>query len=116
VGDLISEEIYRCPRCGLKTLAPLKIIDDNVLNALRKWKRGQRLKHDEKKIIDDLKKRALLLTYYGKTALILLASPGVGVTEAIKILKKTTSEDEMYRLIYESEKNYLRIKKYLDKK
>ncbi len=116
VSDLISEEIYRCPRCGLKTLAPLKIIDDNILNALRKWKRGQRLKHDEKKIIDDLKKRALLLTYYGKTALILLASPGVGVTEAIKILKKTTSEDEMYRLIYESEKNYLRIKKYLDKK
>jgi len=117
VSDLINDkEIYRCPRCGLRTLAPLKVIDNNVLSILDKWRRGRRLRHEEKKIIDDLKKRALLLTYYGKTALILLASPGVGVTEAIKILKRSTSEDEMYRLIYESEKNYLRIKKYLDKK
>ncbi len=117
VKDLVNNnEKFSCPRCGLRTLAPLKILDDKTLRSLEKWKKGRRLRRDERKIIDDLKKRALLLTYYGRIALILLASPGVGVTEAIKILRRASSEDEMYKLIYESEKNYLKIKKFLEKK
>jgi len=114
IENLLGRKEYRCPKCGLKTLAPIKSDGTIEKDIVLKWRKGLRLKSSEKKILDDLRKRAILLSQFGELAIIVLGARGVGVSEAIRVINRVMEGSDLYTELYESEKKYVRIKKFLD--
>ncbi|MET1160778.1 MAG: DEAD/DEAH box helicase [Thermoprotei archaeon] len=115
VRDYIGVKEYRCPKCGLKTLAPIKS-NKNVVDIIIKRNKGVKLSKSERSLLEDLRKRAVLLLDHGERAIIALAGLGVGVSEAARIVSKTFtgSIDDLVREVYEVEKRFLRVKRYID--
>ena len=117
VRDLIKRDNYRCPNCGLLTLAPIKSSGEREREIVIKARQRAKLSVDERRILEDLRKRAILLAEYGDLALKVLGGRGVGVSEAVRIISKLggVSSDAVYKELYEAEKKFLKIKKYIDK-
>ena len=113
VKKLYNMESYYCPKCGLHTLAPVKTDGSRELEVIKKYRNRERLNRDEKRILNDLRRRALLLMEFGRKALLILSSPGVGVQEAIRIINASRTGADIIEEIFKSGKKYLRIKKYL---
>ena len=115
IRDFLGKSYY-CPRCKLKTIAVVK--GDGALerNIVLKMQRGEKLSRDEKKIIDDLRRRAILLIEHGEIALIALGARGVGSNDVSRIISRVRSGDDLYRILYEYEKRAIRAKKYLRRK
>ncbi len=116
VKDIVGREYIECPKCGSRYVAAVKGDGAREKGIVRKVLEKKRLKHDEKQIYRDLQRRGLLVMDFGSRAALILASRGVGFTEAVRIINRFRgTEEELYRLLYEAEKKFIRIKKYLDK-
>ncbi|OYT38498.1 MAG: DEAD/DEAH box helicase [Desulfurococcales archaeon ex4484_58] len=111
--DLVESSMYSCPRCGSKTLAPIKGDGAAEREIIVKNISGEKLRKDEKRVLEDLRKRAILFIQFRELALIALSSRGVGVTEAIRVLNKVMHGSDLYKELYESEKKFVKVKKYI---
>ncbi len=105
-----------CPKCGMRVITVLKHRDEDpekVLKILEKSRLRIPLSKDEEKLLRELKERALLVLQYGKKALYALAGHGIGASTAIKkILSKAKNDDELFTLIIEAEKEYVRTRRF----
>jgi ATP-dependent Lhr-like helicase len=116
VRELAKIEKYVCPKCKTATLALVKSDGEDERRVIGKVRRGERLTSSEQALLEDLAKRAIILYKHGKTALLALSARGVGASEAARILSRVTSGGDLLSEIYESEKKYLKAKKYIDSK
>ncbi len=115
VREYIDRGELECPKCGCRYIAVVKGDGAREQSIVLKVLRKERLRGVEKRVFRDLQNRAMLVLDYGLKALTILASRGVGFTEAVRIINKPIdNEEELYRMLYEAEKKYVRIKKYLD--
>jgi ATP-dependent Lhr-like helicase len=105
--------IKKCPKCGYVVLAPVKGDGSEEKGIVEKYLRGEKLRKNEYKVLEDLRKRAILYNQFGELALTVLASRGVGVSEAIRIINRVINGSDLFQELYESEKKYVKIKKYL---
>lgn len=106
----------RCPRCEMRVITVLKHKDEDpekVLKILEKVWNKIPLSKEEEKLLKELRERAALVLQYGKKALYALAGHGIGASTAIrKILSKAKSDDELFMLIIEAEKEYARTRRF----
>jgi len=116
VRELAKMEKYVCPKCRTATLALVKTDGEEERRVIGKVRRGERLTSSEQALLEDLAKRAIILYKHGVTALLALSARGVGASEAARILSKVGSGGDLLTEIYESEKKYLKAKKYIDAK
>jgi ATP-dependent Lhr-like helicase len=116
VRELLEIGKYSCPRCGLATLTIVKGDAEEEKSIVEKLRRGMELKGGERRLLDDLAKRAVILYKFGKQALLVFAGRGVGTSEAVRILNNASRGTDLVREIYEREKTFLRVKKYIDSK
>ncbi|MCC6054415.1 MAG: hypothetical protein LM589_03785, partial [Thermosphaera sp.] len=65
---------------------------------------------------EDLVQRAVLLYNYGDKALLALSTPGVGSRDAARIINSYINGVDLLQLLYEYEKRFIKIKKYLKEK
>ncbi len=115
VRDYLNYSEIRCPKCGSKYVAVVKGDGCREQEIILKVITKKRLSSEERSIYRDLQRRAMLIMDHGVRALTILASRGVGFTEAVRIINKPVySEDDLFRYLYEAEKKYIRIKKFLD--
>ena len=108
---------FSCPVCGLRIVTVLKHRDediDKVRKLLEKIRKREPLTRDEKKLWEELRKRADIVLRYGKRGLYALAAHGVGSTTALrKIFSKITSSDEeFFQAILEAEKEYIKTRQF----
>lgn len=115
VKELMSLSSFSCPKCGLATLSVVKGEASREIEVVEKLKKGK-VKGDERSIIDELATRASLLYRFGRNALLVFAGRGVGTSEAIRILNKMISGEDLVKEIYEAEKRFLSVKQYIDAK
>lgn len=116
VRELAKMEKYVCPKCRTATLALVKTDGEEERRVIGKVRRGERLTSSEQALLEDLARRAIILYKHGVTALLALSARGVGASEAARILSKVGSGGDLLTEIYESEKKYLKAKKYIDAK
>jgi len=114
VRELLEMEKYSCPRCGLATLTVVKGDAEEEKAVIDKLRKGLELKGEERRILDDLAKRAIVVYRFGKQALLAFAGRGVGTSEAIRILNNVSKGMDLVTEIYEREKAFLRVKRYID--
>ncbi|BAA30435.1 DEAD/DEAH box helicase [Pyrococcus horikoshii] len=107
IGDI------KCPKCGSRMLAPLHPKDAEAFKlSLKKLKSGEKLFEKEEKAYLKGLKAADLLNSYGKNALLALATYGVGVKTATRILSRSYSEEMLIKELMELEKRYIRTRKF----
>ena len=96
----VSDTI-RCPECESKQIGALEADEDTVRKEIRKAK--------NKKLLDDAKSSAELISTYGRAALVTLAGKGLKLEDVIVILDKESEVNEhLIELIIESEKEVLK--------
>ncbi|OYT41990.1 MAG: large helicase [Candidatus Aenigmarchaeota archaeon ex4484_224] len=111
---LIKEipENLKCRICGAKLIAPLKVVNKNIFNLIKKAKR-KKLNEKEAKKYNELKEKAEIFMYYGKKGAIALACKGIGPKTAKRILSRYyRSEKEFFKALLEEEKRYILNKKF----
>ncbi len=113
VREILEYKDYRCPRCGSRSLAPVKGSGEKEYQVIKKYISGRKLSNDEKKILNDLRRRALLLLNFGSIIPLLFAATGVGTSEAIRILNELRRGSSLVEELYKSELRYVKIKKFL---
>ncbi|MFA4639794.1 DEAD/DEAH box helicase [Pyrococcus kukulkanii] len=114
VGRIINRKDLRCPKCDSIMLAPLHPIDaEAFIKALGKIKRGERIdKELERAYLRGIKASDLFISY-GKDALLALATYGVGVEGASRVLGNVP-RSQLIRELMKLEKNYIKTRKFWD--
>jgi len=114
--DLLGKNNYSCPQC--KSLAITVVKGDGLKEreiVLRNIK-GVKISGEEKKILEDLRRRSLLLRNHGEIALIALTAPGVGVNDVASIVNRVESGEDLFRVLYDYEKRAIRAMQFIRSK
>ena len=101
----------RCSLCGSRALA-ISSPQDEVVEVVRKWRRGAKLTKREKEIIRRLQQSAVLFLSYGRLAALALAGRGVGPSTATKILGHVRNEEELVSKVAEAESEFARTSRF----
>ncbi len=109
----------QCPKCGMRLITMLKHKDediDKIIRIIQKFRIKQKLTSDEEKILREIRDRANVILQYGKRGLYALSAHGVGATTAMrKILSKARADEELFMLIVEAEKDYVKTRRFWDR-
>ncbi|AEC52824.1 ATP-dependent helicase [Pyrococcus sp. NA2] len=104
----------KCPKCGSLMLAPLHPKDAEAFKlALNKIRSGRKLSSREERAYIRGLKASDLLRNYGKDALLALATYGVGVETASRLLSRV-SQNVLIRELMKLERQYIRTRKFWD--
>jgi ATP-dependent Lhr-like helicase len=109
----ISDDL-RCGTCKARMLAPLTYRPKEAIKIFKKYRGGKPLSAAEKKEVKKIQNLGGLYLSYGKTLAEALSARGVGGDVAKRILRDSRTDEELYRNILKSERNYARTKRFWD--
>ncbi len=116
VADIVDYKEIKCPRCGRRYIAAIKGNGDKEAQVIEKFLKKKKLTSEEKKILKELRLRATILAEYGGKGALVLAAPGVGPAAAVNVINSIYRGTDIAKTLYDAEKRYLRIKRFLDKR
>ena len=102
----VPEEVS-CPSCRSRLVTATFWSDDEMSRIIRTRLAGGRLTPEQNHKFERAWKVASLVNNFGKKALIVLAGHGVGADTAARILRNYVDDEQVYRSIYEAERQYV---------
>jgi ATP-dependent Lhr-like helicase len=102
----VPEEIS-CPNCRSRLVSATFWSDDEMSRIIRNRLTGGKLTPEQNHKFERAWKVASLVNNFGRTALIVLSGHGVGADTAARILRNYVDDEQVYRSIYEAEKQYV---------
>jgi ATP-dependent Lhr-like helicase len=105
-------ETISCSKCRSKLITTTFLSDDDLTKIIVKRLNGSKLSRDENHKFDRAWKVASLINNFGRRALIVLAGYGIGADTAARILRNYVDDDEIYRNIYEAERQYVMTRRF----
>jgi ATP-dependent helicase Lhr and Lhr-like helicase len=102
VSDSIS-----CPLCHSRLVTATSRFDKELDKIITRKLYGGPLTTDEDHKFSRAWKVASLINNFGKKALIVLAGYGIGADSAARILRNIEEDSELYRAIYDAERQYV---------
>ena len=102
-----TPETISCPTCKSKLITATFWSDNDMAKIIIKRLTGSKLSKDENHKFNRAWKVASLINNFGRKALIVLAGYGIGAGTAARILRNYIDDEEIYRSIYEAEKQYV---------
>lgn len=105
-----------CPKCGSRFIGVLRPDDNYSEMIVRRFHRFRRLRGEELRRFNMLRKIGDLVLVYGKPAIIALSAYGIGPSTAARVVGKLLEgEEEFYKAIFLAERNYVRTRVYWDR-
>jgi ATP-dependent Lhr-like helicase len=102
----VPEEVS-CPSCRSRLVTATFWSDDEMSRIIRTRLAGGKLTPEQNHKFERAWKVASLVNNFGKKALIVLAGHGVGADAAARILRNYVDDEQVYRSIYEAERQYV---------
>jgi ATP-dependent Lhr-like helicase len=109
--DLKSET--SCRICKSRLIAVTYANDNDLAKIIVKKKR-KKLTFQEEKIFRRAWKTSSLVHNFGYRAIITLSGFGIGADTAARILRKFSEDDDVYKDIYNAEKNFISTRNFWD--
>lgn len=102
----VPDEIV-CPTCRSKLIAATFWSDYDLGKVVQRRLSGGKLTDEENHRFERAWKVASLVNNFGKKAVRVISGHGVGADTAARILRNYIDDEQMYRSIYEAEKQYV---------
>jgi ATP-dependent helicase Lhr and Lhr-like helicase len=102
----VPQEIS-CPYCKSRLITATFWSDDEMSKIIRTRLAGGKLTTDENHKFERAWKAASLVNNFGRKAVIVLAGHGVGADTAARILRNYVDDEQIYKSIYEAERQYV---------
>jgi ATP-dependent Lhr-like helicase len=103
-----------CPHCKSRQVSATFYSDYDLSKIVQKKITGKKITTDENHKFNRAWKISSLLENFGATALVVLSGYGVGADTGARILRNMVGEEEMYRQIYEAERQYVTTRGFWD--
>lgn len=103
-----------CPHCKSRQISATFYSDYDLSKLVQKKIAGKKITPDELHKFNRAWKVSSLLENFGKTALVVLSGYGVGADTGARILRNMVGEEEMFRQIYEAERQYVTTRGFWD--
>jgi len=101
------KEIPSCPYCKSRQISATFFSDYDLPKIVQKKIGGKKITPEENHKFTRAWKVSSLLANFGKTALVVMSGYGVGADTAARILRNMVGEEELYKQIYEAERQYV---------
>ncbi|HSD05467.1 MAG TPA: DEAD/DEAH box helicase [Nitrosopumilaceae archaeon] len=109
VNDVLS-----CHYCKSRQITATFYSDYDLGKIIQKKHSGKKISTEENHKFSRAWKISSLLENFGKTALIVLSGYGVGADTGARILRNMIGEEELYKQIYEAERQYVTTRGFWD--
>lgn len=104
-----------CPYCKSRQIAVIFYSDYDLQKIIQKKHEGKKISSEDNHKFERAWKTSSLIENFGKTAFIVLAGYGIGADTAARILRNMIDkDDELYRQIYEAERQYVMTRGFWD--
>lgn len=103
-----------CHYCKSHQITATYYSDYDLAKIVQKKHTGKKLTTEENHKFSRAWKISSLLENFGKTALIVLSGYGVGADTGARILRNMIGEEELYKQIYEAERQYVTTRGFWD--
>ena len=107
----IPERIF-CPNCRSRLITATFWSDNDLAKIILRRLTGNKLSKEENIKFDRAWKAASLINNFGKKAIVVLAGYGIGVDTAARVLRNYIDDEEIYRSIYEAERQYVMTREF----
>jgi len=107
-------EIPSCPYCKSRQISATFYSDYDLPKIVQKKIAGKKVTTEENHKFVRAWKVSSLLANFGKTALVVISGYGVGADTAARILRNMVGEEELYKQIYEAERQYVTTRGFWD--
>jgi ATP-dependent Lhr-like helicase len=107
-------ENLSCPTCRSRLITRTSSYDYDLTKIIAKRLTGNKLSAEENHKFERAWKIASLINNFGKKAIVVLAGYGIGADTAARILRNYIDEDEIYKSIYEAERQYVTTRGFWD--
>ncbi|MGC8647316.1 MAG: DEAD/DEAH box helicase [Candidatus Micrarchaeia archaeon] len=106
----IRDNDVKCPSCGSPMVAPYSAEFEEVI---KKRIRGEKLRKNEAKVLEEALNYAGLISSYGGRAAVALSVYGVGLKTAGRVLMMLKREEKSFFIdLLDAQKTFIRTKKY----
>ncbi len=109
-----SPENLSCPKCRSRLITRTSLYDYDLANIIAKRLAGNKLSIEENHKFERAWKVSSLINNFGKKAILVLAGYGIGADTAARILRNSIDENEVYKSIYEAERQYVTTRGFWD--
>jgi ATP-dependent Lhr-like helicase len=103
----VEENNLVCPNCRSHLITSTFFSDNDLIKIILKRLTGGKLCSQENHRFERAWKVASLINNFGKQALVVLSGYGIGADTAARLLRNYVDDEELYRNIYESERQYI---------
>jgi len=108
------KEIPFCPYCKSRQISATFYSDYDLPKIVQKKIAGKKITAEEEHKFARAWKVSSLLANFGKTALVVMSGYGVGADTGARILRNMIGEEELYKQIYEAERQYVTTRGFWD--
>ena len=109
-----SPENLSCPKCRSRLITRTSFYDYDLAKIIAKRLTGDKLSLEENHKFERAWKVSSLINNFGKKAIVVLAGYGIGADTAARILRNSIDENEVYKSIYEAERQYVTTRGFWD--
>ena len=106
--------ILSCPHCKSRQITATYYSDYDLSKIIQKKHAGKKISLEENQRFMRAWKVSSLLENFGKIALVTLSGFGVGADTGARILRNMVGEEELYKQIYEAERQYVTTRGFWD--
>jgi len=109
-----TPENLSCPKCRSRLITRTSSYDYDLAKIISKRLAGNKLSLEENHKFERAWKISSLINNFGKKAIVILAGYGIGADTAARILRNSIDENEVYKSIYEAERQYVTTRGFWD--
>jgi ATP-dependent Lhr-like helicase len=109
-----AQDNLQCTKCRSRLITTTYLSDYELAKIIRTKLKGGKLSPDEEHKFERAWKAASLIHNFGKKALLVMAGYGVGVDTAARVLRNSVDDSQIYKQIYEAERQYIVTRGFWD--